>query len=74
MTHRYATLAQITDGKAAWAEFVSGVQQTFDNNAAAVPVLAASIGILILIWADFRLAKWIARRIGKKQDHNSAKR
>ena len=67
-------LGQITDGKAAWSDFVSGVQQTFADNAASLPALLIAVAVLELIWADYRIAKWIVKRMGKNQGQRSAKR
>ncbi|MFI4872500.1 MAG: hypothetical protein ACIARQ_11870 [Phycisphaerales bacterium JB061] len=67
------TLATITDGEAAWSEFLSGVQQAFADNAAAVPALVIVVVVLFVLWADFRIAKWIVGRSAKKQGRRSAK-
>ena len=35
---QFNLLGQITDGQAAWDQFISGVQQTFEKNASGVPI------------------------------------
>ncbi|HED53908.1 MAG TPA: hypothetical protein ENJ00_06870 [Phycisphaerales bacterium] len=59
-------LAEVTNGSDAWAEFYRGVQSTFANNAAALPVIVAVIGVAVLIWVDFRLAGWLSRRLDRR--------
>ena len=54
-------LMQVTDGSQAWAEFYKGVQSTFAENAAAVPAIVVLVGVALLIWADFRIARWLLR-------------
>ncbi len=60
-------LSQITDGKAAWAEFLSGVERAFESNAQTFPVLVAIVVIALIIWLDLRLARILARRLGRSQ-------
>ena len=61
LTRLPTQLMQVNDGSEAWAEFYKGVQSTFAENAAAVPALVALIGLALLIWADFRIARWLLR-------------
>ncbi len=61
------TLGQISDGQAAWDEFVSGVQRTFENNAGMVPTLAIVLVVVIVLWLDFRVAKLLVGRGGKRR-------
>ncbi|MCA9272083.1 MAG: hypothetical protein KDA31_03450 [Phycisphaerales bacterium] len=66
MTDRcITTLSQVSDGQAAWDQFVSGVQRTFEGNAEMVPVLVIVVVVAVTLWVDFRVAKHIAGR-GKK--------
>ena len=56
-----STLMQITDGNAAWEEFFSGVQNAFENNAASAPKIAVVLGVIVILWLNYRLAKWLVR-------------
>lgn len=58
-------VAQITDGYAAWDEFVSGVTRTFESNSSASVVIGAGLGLLGLVWVNYRVARWLANRPGK---------
>ena len=58
---RCSTLGQITDGQAAWDQFISGVQQTFERNASSLPVLGAVVALVLVMWLNLRLARWIVR-------------
>jgi len=62
---QYNLLGQITDGQAAWDQFISGVQQTFEKNASGVPILVAVVVVVLVLWLNLRLARWIVRRTGK---------
>jgi len=66
-------LSQITDGQAAWDSFISGVERTFEVNAASVPVLVGVVVALIVLWLDYRLARWIVR-IPRKASKGEPKR
>lgn len=55
-------LASVTDGESAWAEFISGVQQTFEHNAAMAPVLGIVLLVGAVILIDYFIARWIVRR------------
>lgn len=65
-------LASVTDGESAWAEFISGVQLTFENNAAVAPVLGIVLLVGAVILIDIFIAKWIVRRSegGGKNAHS----
>lgn len=63
-----STLSQVSDGQAAWDQFVSGVQQTFESNAAMVPVIVVVLVVAIVIWLDFRVARIIVGKGGKRTD------
>lgn len=56
------TPTTITDGKSAWAEFFAGVTETFDANESSLPLVAAAVAVLVVLWLNVRLAKWILRR------------
>lgn len=56
------TLASISDAESPWGEFISGVQSTFENNAAMAPVLGIVLLVGVVIIADFMIAKWIVRQ------------
>lgn len=66
-------LSQITDGQAAWDSFIDGVGRTFEANAASVPVLVGVVVVLIVLWLDYRLARWIVR-IPRKSSKIEGKR
>lgn len=57
-------LAQITDGKAAWAELFAGIEATFESNAEWAVTLGVIALIGLVVWADWRVARWILRRGG----------
>lgn len=56
------TLAQVEDGKAAWAEFFEGVTQTFESNEAAVPVVVGVVVLITVMIANIHLARWLAQK------------
>lgn len=66
-------LSQITDGQAAWDSFIAGVERTFEANAASAPALALVVVVAIVLWLDYRLARWIVR-IPRKSGKGEAKR
>lgn len=57
------TLAEITDGAAAWSQFVKSVGDVIENNKSLLPLFAAAIGLglvaIVLSLANVRLAHWI---------------
>lgn len=59
------TLAEITDGAAAWSQFVKSVGDVIENNKSLLPLFAAAIGLglvaIVLSLANVRLAHWIER-------------
>lgn len=55
-------LASVTDGESAWADFISGVQRTFEQNAAMAPVLGIVLLVGAVLLIDYFIAKWIVRR------------
>ncbi|GAB5496821.1 MAG: hypothetical protein Phyf2KO_19010 [Phycisphaerales bacterium] len=65
-------LATITDGESAWADFISGVQRTFEQNAAAAPVLGIVLLVGAVILIDYFIAKWLVRQSegGGKNAHS----
>ncbi|MEO1535100.1 MAG: hypothetical protein AAFS11_06020 [Planctomycetota bacterium] len=58
------TLAQISDGRSAWAEFYSGVTAAFEANESAVPVIGLVLLAVLVMFLNIRLAVWLARRWG----------
>ena len=77
MPWRSSTLGQVEDGQAAWDQFISGVQRTFETNAGMVPLVIVVVIVVIILWLDFRVAKILVGRGGKrrgskrKQTHSS---
>ena len=63
---QFNLLGQITDGQAAWDQFISGVQQTFEKNASGVPILVAVVVVVLVLWLNLRLARWIVGAGAKK--------
>jgi len=57
-------LGQITDGKAAWAELFAGIEATFESNAEWAVTLGVIALIGVVVWLDYRVARWITRRGG----------
>lgn len=58
-------LAQITDGKAAWAELMSGIEGALEANAEWAVTLGVIALIGVVVWLDYRVARWIMRRSGR---------
>ena len=58
-------LAEITDGTAAWSQFVTSVGDVIEGNKSLLPLVAAAIGIglvaVVLSLANVRFAHWIER-------------
>ena len=66
MTRTLAEItAEITDGAAAWSQFVKSVGDVIENNKSLLPLFAAAIGLglvaIVLSLANVRLAHWIER-------------
>ncbi len=65
MARSIQMLSQITDGQAAWDQFLSGARGAFQANAEMVPVLGGVILLALVIWLDLRLARFLVFRSGK---------
>lgn len=55
-------LAQVSDGRSAWAEFYGGVTAAFEANESALPVIGLVLLALLVMVLNYRLAVWIVRR------------
>lgn len=53
----------------AWEAFVGGVRRSFDSASDHALILAALAGLLLLLWANVRLARWLEARgrAGRRQ-------
>lgn len=67
---RVPMLGEISDGRAAWAEFFTGLQDTLDRNAEALPVIGIVFVVLLVVWLDVRLARWLIG--GRRGDHDKS--
>lgn len=47
------------DGREAWGEVVRGIRRTFDDPAMGAPAMGIAALVLLLIWANLRLARWL---------------
>jgi hypothetical protein len=47
------------DGREAWGEVVRGIRRTFDDPALGAPALAVAALVLLVIWVNLRIARWL---------------
>lgn len=47
------------DGREAWGEVVRGIRRTFDDPAMGAPALGVAALVLLVIWANLRVARWL---------------
>jgi hypothetical protein len=67
-------LATITDGRAAWDEFFSGLQETLHQNAATWPILGLILIALIMVCLDVRLARLLVGQRRRRGDESAPDR
>lgn len=46
----------------AWEAFLGGVRRSFDSGSDHALILAALGGLLLLLWANLRIARWLEAR------------
>lgn len=50
------------DGVESWAAFVQSVRQTLTDEGSRWPVLAGLLGVVLVLWLNLRLARWLMAR------------
>lgn len=62
----HVALGQITDGRSAWADFYRGVTGAFEANESALPVIGLVLLAVLVVFLNYRLAVWLARKWSRK--------
>lgn len=52
-------LAAIIDGQKAWEQVCGEIRRTMDDPLRGLPVVGLLVLVLLVIWANVRLARWL---------------